>query len=102
MTVEIALIVALIVASVSWLAFSICYMIRARWWKNPYGWNVLGASTVFTIMFTRLAILVVEPDFKSDLRVTGFVIYVLAAVVALHRIYLLDQAQRSPKDKTEV
>lgn len=96
---DIALTIALTTAAIVWLSFSVWYITRARWWKGPFGWNTLGVSLLLTIIFGRLALLVYEPHLVADIRWTGLTLYILASGFGLHRIYLLEKAQRSSTDK---
>lgn len=91
---EMALTVALVVAALVWLSFSIWYMVRARWWKTAFGWNTLGVSLALTVILTRLAVLVAYPEVRGDLRVTGLGLYIALALLGSHRLYLLERAQR--------
>lgn len=96
--------VALVLAAAAWAAFSLWYMIRARWWKSAYGINTLAVSTVLAIAFTRLAMLTCWPQIRADLEWTGLSVYVLIAALGIHRFFLLEKAQaegeRTPAPET--
>ena len=91
---ETALTVSLIWAAVTWLVFLVWYLVRATWWKSPFGWNTVAASFIFTILFGRLMMLYLDPDVKGDLAFTGLLIYILSGAVAVHRTILLEKVQR--------
>lgn len=89
-----ALNIAQLFAAVMWLAFSVWYMVRATWWKSAFGWNTLLVSLTVTILLIRLAFLTYSPNYKTDLIFTGFSIYILFGGLGLHRLILLEKAQR--------
>ena len=95
---ETALTVSLFLAAVMWLLFSGWYLVRATWWKSPFGWNTIGVSLVLTVIYTRLAFLYMVPTLKADLLFTGLVLYVASAVLGAHRIFLLERAQRNAQE----
>ena|SRR6478609_5006710 len=90
-----ALTASLIFAAISWVGFTASYAARAKWWKTPFGRNMLGVSAVLTLIFGRLALLYISPSITADLKVFGLTVYILAGILGLHRLYLMEKAQRS-------
>ena len=86
---------SLMFAAVTWAMFTVSYALRAKWWKTPFGRNMMGVSLTFAILFGRLALLYIDPHVTADLKFTGLVIYLLAGGFGAHRFYLMEKAQRS-------
>jgi hypothetical protein len=92
---EQALTASLVFAAIAWVAFTASYLLRAKWWKTPFGWNMMGVSAVLALIFGRLALLYVDPDVTADLKFFGLAMYVLAGILGFHRLYLMEKAQRT-------
>jgi hypothetical protein len=90
-----AITASLIFAAISWVGFTASYAVRAKWWKTPFGQNMLGVSAVLALIFGRLAFLYIHPGITADLKVFGLVVYILAGILGLHRLYLMEKSQRS-------
>lgn len=84
------------IAALSWLTFCVWYGIRASWWKSSVGRNTMITSVLLALIFTRLTLLTLWPQLRSDLLVTGLAVYLGAAALGIHRIVLLERAQRAP------
>ena len=90
-----AITIAIIFAAVAWVLFTVSYAIRAKWWKTPFGRNMMGVSAVSALILGRLALLYIDPDFTADLKIFGLVIYLAWGALGFHRFYLMEKAQRS-------
>lgn len=80
-------------AALAWLTFIVWYTIRARWWKNSYGRNAVEVSAIIFIVLARIALVSHFPEMKQN-DIVGTVVYFAAMLFAIHRIALLEQAQR--------
>lgn len=85
---------ALIYAALAWTGFSAWYMLRAKWWRTPFGWNTLGVSITLSAIFTLFTLMMAFPSFKVDLRAVGLGFYILIGLLGTHRIILLEREQR--------
>lgn len=81
------------VAALAWLTFIVWYTIRARWWKNSYGRNAVEVSALIFIVLARIAIVSHYPNLKQS-DIVGTIVYSAAALFAVHRISLMERAQR--------
>lgn len=88
--------ISILFAAVAWLTCVTWYSITAKWWHNAYGINTWMVSFTITVALTRLAVLVLAPDFLSPLVSSwiGISTYVLLAIAGFQRLYLIDKAQR--------
>lgn len=80
-------------AALAWLTFIVWYTIRARWWKNSYGRNAVEVSAIIFIVLARIALVSHFPWMKQN-DIVGTIVYFAAMLFAIHRIALLEQAQR--------
>lgn len=81
------------VAALAWLTFIVWYTVRAKWWKNSYGRNAVEVSVLIFIILARIAVVSHFPNVKQS-ESLGAIIYTAAALFAIHRIALMEQAQR--------
>ena len=82
------------IGSLSWGFATIWYAVRAKWWSYPEGRNAIATSFFVTILLARLAIAHATPDYV-DTRPLAIIAYVGIALVGLHRLYLIERAQRT-------
>lgn len=92
---DLALTISLVFAAVTWTLFTLAYATLAKWWKTPFGRNMMGVGVVITILLDRLALLYLDPDVKGDLKFVGILIYISFGLLGLHRFILLVNAQRA-------
>ena len=81
------------IATIVWLAVVVYYGLRARWWRTPEGRNTQAVSLLMALVLLRLSIYHLTPDYV-DLTVTGFLLYLGAALVGIWRRGLIEKAQR--------
>ena len=93
--IDTLLTISLIFAATTWTAFSIAYGILAKWWKTPFGRNMMGVGIVITILLDRLALLYLDPDVTADLKGIGLFIYITFGLLGLQRFILMVKAQRA-------
>lgn len=83
-------------ATAAWVAASVFYAFRAKWWRTPEGRNAETVSVLIAVLLLRLSLFHLAPN-HVDRAPTGFLVYSAATVVALWRIGLIEKAQRHIK-----
>lgn len=87
---------AIYTAAIMWTVMVVWYSIRARWWKGEYGINTWLVSFTIAVALDRLAIIVLFDNLLPPVLsfYIGMTTYILLAVTGVHRLYLLEKAQR--------
>lgn len=80
-------------ATLSWFSFIVWYSIRAKWWKSLLGRNTFAVSLVLFAILLRLTVLRWWPT-AHEHDFWGIVIYVLATLLAIQRIWFVEKSQR--------
>jgi len=86
-------IVTLGVATAVWGTFIVWYHIRSKWWKNPYGRNLMGTAGG---LFCVLALFFAGTLFQRypGYMIAWAVVFTNLALLGIHRTYYMEMTQR--------
>lgn len=82
-----------------WWAFCIAYHLRSKWWKNPYGRNLMSVGAAIAALHTLLAFYALSDRWTPTLTLVATALLLWSLYSAGRRIYLMDCAQRHGDDR---
>jgi hypothetical protein len=91
--------VILVLTTLVWWTFCIAYHLRSKWWKNPYGRNLMSVGAAIASLHTMLVAYVAVDRWNSLFTVLSTVLLLWSLYAAVRRIILMDRAQRHGDDR---
>lgn len=89
----------LVLTAVVWWVFCAAYQLRSKWWKNPYGRNLMSVGAAIASLHTMLIVYVVLDRWTPWLTGVASVLLLWSTYAASRRIVLMDRAQRHGDDR---
>ena len=91
--------IILVLTALVWWTFCIAYQLRSKWWKNPYGRNLMSVGAATASLHTMLVAYVVIDRWTPWLTVVASVLLAWSTYAAVRRVILMDKAQRHGDDR---
>lgn len=91
--------VILVLTALVWWTFCVAYHLRSKWWKNPYGRNLMSVGAAIASLHTVLVAYVVLDKWHYYLTLVATFILLWSTYAAIRRIVLMDRAQRHGDDR---
>lgn len=80
-------------ATAAWAVFALWYALRARWWEQPEGRNVMGVAVAITALLLLVSLARVAPDWAGR-PIAQLAVYGGLIALAIQRTVQLERAQR--------
>lgn len=93
------MVVLLVCTAIVWWTFCLAYHLRSKWWKNPYGRNLMSVGAIVACLHTMLVAYIVVDQWTPWLTSTASVLLLWSLYAAVRRIILMDRAQRHRDDR---
>ena len=89
-----AMTLLLSVSVIAWWSFVVGYNMFSKWYKNPYGRNVMSISAVVASIYTMLLLYLLIGNWTVGFTVVTIFLLLWSAYAAIRLIYLMDRVQR--------
>lgn len=90
--------VVLVLTTLVWWNFCLAYHVRSKWWRNPYGRNMMSVGAAVASLHTVLLAYVVVDRWSDWFTLIVTVLLLWSTYAAVRRVILMDRVQTMNDD----